>query len=175
MTAVKGPRQSIYRGQVVDLGIEEARLPDGRTVPLEIVRHPGGAAVVPLDEQRRVCLLRQYRHAAGGWLWEVPAGKLDPGEDAERAVRRELVEEAGLLAHRLESLGEIFPTPGFCDERLALFLAREPGSVPRVPQEHELIEIHWLDFATALEWAADGRIQDAKTLVALFRAREHMG
>ena len=90
--------RTLYEGQVVRLGLESLELPNGQPLELEIVRHPGGAAVVALDEQERVCLLRQYRHAAGGWLWELPAGKLEPGEAAQLTAQRELEEEAGLQA-----------------------------------------------------------------------------
>ncbi|HEY9199209.1 MAG TPA: NUDIX hydrolase, partial [Gammaproteobacteria bacterium] len=136
-------RKSIYQGSVVDLGVESVQLPDGRAVDLEIVRHPGGAAVVALDEDRGICLLRQYRHAAGGWLWELPAGKLDPGEDALTTAQRELEEEAGLRAQSWQPLAQVLSTPGFCDEIIHLFLARGLQQVQARPQEHECIEIHW--------------------------------
>ena len=154
---------------MVDLGLEAVELPDGRVLELEVVRHPGGAAAAAVDGAGRVCLLRQYRHAGGGWLWEVPAGKLDPGEEALVTAQRELEEEAGLRARRWESLGSILTTPGFCDERIHLYLARELEEVPAMPGEHELLEVHWVALTEALKWARDGRIEDAKTLVTLFR------
>jgi len=165
-------RRSVYRGQVVDLGVEEAALPDGRTLTLEVVRHPGGAAAAAVDDRGRVCLLRQYRHAAGGWLWEVPAGKLDAGEPPLATARRELEEEAGIRAGAWAALGQVVTAPGFCDEVIHLFLARDLEAVPPRPEAHELLEVHWVDFAEALRRAASGEIRDAKTVAALFRARE---
>jgi len=103
--------RSIYEGKVLRLGIESLTLPNGEPLELEVVRHPGGAAVVALDDADRVCLLRQYRHAAGGWLWELPAGKIDPGETPKTTARRELAEEAGLEAADWLKLGQCLTTP----------------------------------------------------------------
>jgi len=161
-------RRSLYQGQVVDLGIEAVRLPDGRSLELEVVRHPGGAAIVALNAQQELCLLRQYRHAGGGWLWELPAGKLEPGEAALTTAQRELEEEAGVRAHHWHTLANVLTTPGFCDEVIHLFLARELQSVPVQHQEHECIEVHWLPFTQALDMAQRGDIRDAKTLLGLF-------
>lgn len=122
-----------------------------------------------LDSEGQVCLVRQYRHAAGGWIWEVSAGKLDPGEEPLKTAQRELEEEAGLRANAWTSLGSLYSTPGFCDELVHLFLARELTAVSHHAEEHELIEVHWLPFAEALAWAYSGEILDAKSVVALFR------
>ena len=154
----------------MDLGIEAVTLPDGSALDLEVVRHPGGAAAVAVDDAGRVCLLRQYRHAAGGWLWEAPAGKLEPGEGPLVTARRELEEEAGLRARRWEPLGSILTTPGFCDECIHLFLARDLETVLAHPGAHEVIEVHWLPFADAVDRARSGELTDAKTVVALLRA-----
>lgn len=157
----------VYQGKIVQLGIESITMPNGVSVELEIVRHPGGAAVVALDEREQVCLLRQYRHAAGGWLWELPAGKLEPGEPAQTTAARELAEEAGLQATRWESLGKLIATPGFCDEVIQLFLARNLTGVRAEPEEHELFEIHRIPLNTAIEQVYDGTIFDAKTMLGL--------
>ena len=162
--------QPVYTGRIVRLGIESLRLPNGTPLELEVVRHPGGAAVVALDTQGQVCLLRQYRHAAGGWLWELPAGKLEPGESPQTTAARELLEEAGLQAGTWEELGEVLTTPGFCDEVIHLFLARELRELPACPEAHELIEVHWIAFDTALQQVREGRIRDAKTMLGLLLA-----
>lgn len=161
--------RSIYRGKVVDLGLETVELPNGETVELEIVRHPGGAAAVALDEQDRVCLLRQYRHAAGGWLWELPAGKIDPGETPFGTASRELAEEAGVRSDDWTDLGTMLSSPGVFTEVIYLYLARGLQPVAQEHETHEVIEIHWLPLDEVLEWCVDGTITDSKTLIGLFR------
>jgi len=166
----RGRRRPIYRGKVVDLGLEAVELPNGATVELEIVRHPGGAAAVALDEQDRVCLLRQYRHAAGGWLWELPAGKIDPGETPLGTARRELAEEAGVASDDWTDLGFMLSSPGVLTEVIYLYLARGLKPVAQNHEAHEVIEIHWLPLRQVLDWCVDGAITDSKTLIGLFRA-----
>lgn len=167
-------RKNVYQGALVQLDIDSIVLPNGEPMDLEIVRHPGGAAVVAIDHRQQVCLLRQYRHASGGWLWELPAGKLDPGEAPEVTARRELREEAGLDAGHWERLGETIVTPGFCDETVHLFLARDLDRVSTQQELHEVIEIHWLDFDKALGQVYDGTLRDAKTMLGLALAARHM-
>lgn len=165
----------VYRGKIVDLCLEKVTLPNGAQAELEIVHHPGGAAVVALDRDDRVCLLRQFRHAAGGWLWELPAGKLDAGEPPLTTAQRELQEEAGIRAANWEPLGKIISSPGVFTEVVHLFLARELDGVPAAAEEHEVFEVHWLAFADALARARSGEITDAKTLAGLFRATAIVG
>ena len=167
--------KSIYHGKVIDVNAEWVELPGGRACELEIVRHPGGAAAVALDNNANVCLLRQYRHAADGWLWELPAGRIDPGEQPLATARRELQEEAGLRAERWEPLGSLFSSPGIFTEVIHLFLARELQAVEQRHEEHEVIEVHWLPFAEAVAKAGAGEIRDAKTIIGLFRAQGVMG
>ncbi len=163
--------RSLYKGRIIELRLETVALPDGRRFELEMVHHPGGAAVVALDDGARLCLLRQYRHAAGGWLWELPAGKLAPGEPPLETARRELVEEAGLKARRWDPLGRLHSSPGVFTEIIHLYLARGLHRVPQCTGAEELIEVHWVAFPEALQWALQGRITDAKTLIGLFRAQ----
>jgi len=164
----------IHHGRAVDLDLEQVVLPNGHEVELEIVRHPGGAAVVALDEAGRVCLLRQYRHAAGGWLWELPAGKLDAGETPEHTARRELAEEAGVTAGNWSSLGRMISSPGVFTEVVHLFLARELQATAANPEPGECLEVHWVPGKEALQRAAAGDLEDAKTVIALLRAAAWM-
>jgi ADP-ribose pyrophosphatase len=166
---------ALHRGRVIDLRLERVLLPDGQEVELEIVRHPGGAAAVAVDERGRVCLVRQFRHAAGGWLWELPAGKIDAGEDPARTAERELGEEAGVAAGRWSGLGTLHSSPGVCDEVIHLYLARDLAPVAQRLEHDELIEVHWVPLADAIAWAVSGRITDGKTLVGLFRAHARLG
>jgi ADP-ribose pyrophosphatase len=132
------------------------------------MRHPGAAAAVPLHEDGTITILRQYRHAVGGWIWEVPAGKLDkPGEDPLQCAQRELAEEAGLAAERWHKLGSIYTTPGFCDEIIHLFLARDLSDVQREPEVDEVIEVHRMSLPEALAKIPTEEIRDTKTLGAL--------
>jgi 8-oxo-dGTP pyrophosphatase MutT (NUDIX family) len=164
----------IYQGRVLQLGIDSLTLPNGKAVELEVLRHPGGAAIVALNRQDQVCLLRQYRHAAGGWLWELPAGKLEADESPQATAERELVEEAGLQAGRWDTLGKVIVSPGFCDEVIHLYLARDLTVVPAQPEEDELFEVHWIAFERALEQVYDGTLLDAKTMLGLTMAAKHI-
>lgn len=163
-------RRSIYRGKVIDLDLETLELPNGEAVELEIIRHPGGAVAVALDEADRVCLLRQFRHAAGGWLWELPAGKIERAEDPFDTARRELTEEAGVEADDWTELGFMNSSPGVFTEIIYLYLARGLTHLEHNHEAHEVIEVHWVPFDQAKAWCVDGTITDAKTLIGLFRA-----
>jgi ADP-ribose pyrophosphatase len=167
-------RRSVFAGAILDVGIESVVLPNGREVDLEIARHPGGSAAVALDEEARVCLLRQFRHAAGGWLWEIPAGKREQGEDPEQTARRELADEAGVEAARWTSLGEVLSSPAVLTEVIHLYLARELRAVETRHEPAEVLEVHWLPLAEALELANRNEIRDAKTLVGLYRAARQL-
>jgi ADP-ribose pyrophosphatase len=166
--------RNVYTGRVLTLNLEEVRLPNGRVAELEIAHHPGGAAVVAVDADGRVCLLRQFRHAAGGWLTELPAGKLDGGEPPLECARRELAEEAGVSARRWEKLGEFFSSPGVLTEVIHLFLARELAPAEAVPEDHEVLEAGWIPLQEAMALAAGGQLQDAKSVIGLLWARERL-
>jgi ADP-ribose pyrophosphatase len=163
--------RDIYRGRIVHLTIEDVTLPNGHVTPLEIVRHPGAAAVAAVDEQGAVTLLRQYRHAVGDYLWEVPAGKRDPGESPADCATRELAEEAGLVAMRMEPVGSIVTCPGFCDEVIHLFVATRLRKVPMAREVDEVIEtVATFSLSQAVEMVRSGEIRDAKTIAALLQA-----
>jgi 8-oxo-dGTP pyrophosphatase MutT (NUDIX family) len=166
--------RNVFQGRVLTLNLERVRLPNGRVAELEIAHHPGGAAVVALDAEGRTCLLRQFRHAAGGWLDELPAGKLDNREPPLDCARRELAEEAGMTAGRWDKLGEYFSSPGVFTEVIHLFLARDLVPTPAQPEEHEVFEARWLPLEEAVALAAGGQLQDAKTLIGLLWAREKL-
>jgi ADP-ribose pyrophosphatase len=160
----------IHQGKFITLAIVEAELPNGERVTLDIVEHPGAAAVVPFVSDERILLLRQYRVAAGGSIWEVPAGKLDPDETPEACVARELEEETGYRAGRIVRTGEILTSPGFTDERIHLFSAYDllPGVEAR--GDGEVIEVHEVPLREALAMVHRGEIVDAKSIVALYHA-----
>lgn len=161
-----------YSGRVIDLDVDTVEFPDGSTGRLEMIRHSGAAAVVPfLDPlgaaDPRVLLLRQYRHAADGYLWEVPAGRLDPGEAPEACARRELREEAGMTAGQLVPLVPIFTTPGFTDELIHLYAAHNLSPVPTAREPDEFMEVHEIRWSEVGRMIRRGDIRDAKTLTAL--------
>jgi ADP-ribose pyrophosphatase len=169
--------REIYRGRIVNLRVERVTLPNGRPVDLELMTHPGAAAVVAADDARRVVLIRQYRYAAGGYIWELPAGVLaTPDEAPEACAARELREEAGLAAARLRRLGCIFTTPGFCDERIHLFLAEDLRDEGHRHDDDEVIaEIARVPLPEALEQIRAGVIVDGKTIAGLHLAAAALG
>lgn len=162
--------KTVYSGKVIEVSIERVRLPNDSVAELEIVRHPGGAAVVALDEEGRVCLLRQFRHAADGWLWELPAGKIDRGEPPLATAQRELAEEAGVSAAQWRSLGDYFSSPGVFTEVVHLFLATQLSTLAAQPETHEVFEVHWLALDAVVAMANSGKLRDGKSLVGIFRA-----
>jgi len=166
--------QLVYEGRSISVWVEEARLPNGQTVPLDIVRHPGASAVVPFESDDDVLLIRQYRHAAGGTIWEVPAGKLD-GEAPAVCAARELEEEAGRRAGRLVPLGAIWTTPGFTDERIHLFAGFDLEPVPHRREADEVIEVVRMSLDDALDLVFRGELPDAKSALALIHAARHLG
>jgi ADP-ribose pyrophosphatase len=164
------PGRDVYDGPVVYLRVEEASLPSGQKIPLDVIRHPGASAIVPLDWNGEVVLIRQYRHAAGGFIYEVPAGKLDGGEAPEVCAARELIEEAGVEAGRIDHLGSILTTPGFTDEVIHLYLGRELIRAEQRLEHDEVLSVERVTLARALEMCTSGEIRDAKTVCALFLA-----
>ena len=164
----------VFTGRVIEVNIERVELPNGSVAELEIIRHPGGAAVIALDVDNRICLLRQFRHAAGGWIWELPAGKIDNSEPPLDTARRELEEEAGMAAASWRPLGDYLSSPGVFTEVVHLFLATQLTPLPARPEEHEVIEVHWLPFTDVLRMADSGELRDGKSLVGVYRAAAHM-
>ena len=161
-----------YTGRVISLDEDQVRFPDGSIGALEMVRHPGASAVVPLlgavdDADPELVLIRQYRYAAEGYLYEIPAGRLDPGETPADCARRELLEETGYRAEQVESLFTMFTTPGFTDEKIHLFLATGLEAGEHRREADEFLELVPTRLSRALSMIERGEIQDAKTALAL--------
>ena len=165
----------VYSGSWLKVVSAEVALPNGNCVELDIVRHPGAAAIVPFESRDVVLLIRQYRFAAGGIIYEVPAGKLDGDEAPAVCAARELEEEVGRRAGRLERLGALWPSPGFTDERIHLFAAFELTQVPQRLERDEAIELVPMPLSDALEMVWSGELSDAKSALALLQAARHLG
>jgi ADP-ribose pyrophosphatase len=170
MSAVK----QVFRGRIVDLRLEEVDLPNGCRATLEVIRHGGAAAVVAVDDAGQTTLIRQFRHAAGGFIWEIPAGTLHPGERPIDCAVRELEEETGFVAGDVVALGSILTTPGFCDERIHLFLARTLTCGRQSLDRDEVLSVSVVPFARALQMIRDGEIQDAKSIAGLHLAEAYL-
>lgn len=165
----------VYTGRVISLDVDLVRYPDGTVGELEMVRHPGASAIVPFlgdpeGPDPQLLLLRQYRYAAERYLYEVPAGRLDPGESPEACARRELLEETGCTSQGVQPLFTMYTTPGFTDEKIHVFMAvgLERGATAREPDE--FIEVETMALSRALELVENGEIQDAKTALSLLFA-----
>jgi len=163
-------RRVIWEGNVGSFGLDTVVLPSGKSATLALFKHPGAAAVVPFLDEENVVLLRQFRHAAGGEIWEVPAGKLDRGEDPRLCAARELEEETGYRAGRVVQTGSILTTPGFTDERIHLFCAYDLVEGTAAPEAHEVLRSEIVPLAHALAMIESGEICDGKTIAALFLA-----
>jgi ADP-ribose pyrophosphatase len=168
-----------HRGRVVELRTDTVRMPDGSSADRDVVRHPGAVGVAAVDGALRVLLIRQYRHAVGDYLWELPAGLRDvDGEDPEATARRELHEETGWTAATWTHLATVHATPGWSDERFEVYLGRdvaESAERPAVEDEEQDLELRWLPLAEACEWVADGRITNALCVVGVLAAARRLG
>lgn len=164
----------VFTGRVIQVNLEQVRLPNDHVATLEIVHHPGGAAILALDDAKRICLVRQYRHAAGGYIWELPAGKIDGRELPLQTAQRELEEEAGRRASQWHSLGEYLSSPGILTEVVHLFLASGLTEVEHRHEAGEVIETHWLPFEQVLGMVHSGELCDGKSLAALLKALPHL-
>ena len=174
MTATVNNRQIVHRSRVFDLIRENVTLVNGVTTDLEFVEHPGATAIVALLNESRVLLLKQYRHALKDYIWEIPAGTLDPQESVTDCAKRELIEETGYSAVQWQKLGEITPVPGYSDERIHIFLARALQPARQHLDKDEIIDVHKVEFSRALEMIQQGEIQDAKSIAGIFMAQTHL-
>ena len=161
-----------YTGKVISMDVDEVRFPDGSVGELEMIRHPGASAVVPfLSDPRgddpQVLLIRQFRHAADGYLYEIPAGRLDPGEDPKACAMRELKEETGCSAAAVEKLFTMYTTPGFTDEKIHVFMATGLKAGESSHEADEFLDLQPMPLSRALSMVEAGEIQDAKTALGL--------
>ncbi len=168
-------RRDVYDGRVVQLHVDEVELANGKRTTREVVEHTDAVVVLPIDQSGRALLVRQYRYPIGKDLLEAPAGGIDPGEEPDEAAQRELQEEIGYRAGRLERLGGFWTAPGFCTEYMYAYLARDLSESSLAPDEDEdiVVERHSLDSIRTL--IRDGRIVDAKTIAAYWMALDRLG
>ena len=162
--------RDVYRGRIVHLRLEDVELPNGERTTLEVVRHRGAAAIVALDDSRQVVLIHQFRHAAGGFIWEIPAGVVEPGEAPLACAQRELEEETGMRASAWSPLGSVLTAPGFCDERIELFLAQGLSQTQAHLEPDEVLSVSRVPLLTAMQMIARGEICDAKSVAGLHHA-----
>lgn len=159
--------KNIYKGKVVVLNVDRVTLPNGATVDLEVIRHPGAAAIVPMKDDGTVILIRQFRHAVGGFIYEIPAGKLHPGEDPRDCAARELEEEIGYRASSFELLTSIFTAPGFADEVIHIYKGTGLTRGRQKLDHDEVLNVVELPIEKAIDQIQDGTIRDGKTIVGL--------
>ncbi len=164
----------LHQGRVFKLIREKMRLPNGTTVDLDIIRHPGAAAMVPLKDDGSLIMVRQYRHAVGGYIWEIPAGTLDHGESPLECAKRELIEETGYAAESWEGLGTIIPVPGYSDEKIHIFLAADLHAALQNLDSDEIIHVREVPFEKAFAMIEKGEIKDSKTITSLFLAKRRL-
>jgi len=165
----------VYTGRVINLDVDTVRFPNGSIGELEMIRHPGASAVVPFlsdpgSEDPEILLIKQYRYAAEQYLYEVPAGRLDPNEAPEACARRELQEETGCEAARVEHMFTMYTTPGFTDEKIHLFIAVGLTRGANAREADEFIEVETMALSRALSLVEQGEIKDAKTALGLLFA-----
>jgi len=162
--------QSIFRGAVFEVVRDRLREENGFEIVREIVRHSGGAGCLPLFDDGRIALVKQYRHPARRELLEIPAGKIELGETPMACAMRELEQEIGFRAGRIEALAEFYSTPGFCEERLYVYLATDLQPVEQNLDHDEFVEVVYLPFTEAVMMAERGEFEDSKTIIALLLA-----
>jgi ADP-ribose pyrophosphatase len=166
--------ETAFRGRVFDVRQDQVRLPDERQVQYDVVEHNGSVTLIPLDENGEIWFVRQYRHPAAGELLELPAGVMNDNEDAEATAKREIREEIGMAARKLEPVGEFYLAPGYSTEYMVVFLATDLYPSPLQQDEDELLVVEKIHAAQALKMAETGQFRDVKTLAALLLARPRL-
>jgi len=170
MTAIINSRKTLYQGRVFNLIKENVTLDNGVTTDMEYVEHPGATAIIPMLNDTRVLLLKQYRHTLKEYIWEIPAGTLNLEEEVLDCAKRELIEETGYSANQWQKLGEITPVPGYSDERIHIYLATELQQADQNLDKDEIIHVHEVEFKEAIEMINKKKIKDAKSITGLFLA-----
>jgi ADP-ribose pyrophosphatase len=172
MSDIQAQKKVVFQGRIFTISVDRVAYPDGRTVIMEVVRHPGSVVLIPMPAPARVLLVRQYRYVVDKWLWELPAGTLEPDEEPEAAALRECHEEVGKIADRAERLSTFYPSPGFCDEAMHFFLLtelrnRRSDEPPAVQDPDELLNVKEFSVAEARQMIRKGEIVDMKTALGL--------
>jgi len=174
MNANVNKSEILYRGRVFNLSRENVTLKNGVTVDLDIIRHPGASAIVPVSCDNRLILIKQYRHATGEFIWEIPAGTLEPPETPLECAGRELVEETGYSACNWEKLGSITPLPGYSDEKIHIFLATDLVPAKQALDKDEMLDVHEVELKDTIEMIHKGTIRDGKTISGIFLASDRL-
>lgn len=164
--------KQIFDGKVVKLFVDTVELPDGKEAIREIVRHPGAVCVIPVTSEGEVIMVKQYRYAFEQIMLEIPAGKLEPGEDPLEAVKRELEEESGVVAGNIEYMGEIFTTVAIFDEKIHAYLATDLVYKNAHPDEDEFLEVEKIPLSTLVDMVMNGEIKDSKTQICILKAHK---
>jgi ADP-ribose pyrophosphatase len=168
VSAKVNSKATLYEGRVFKLLRENVTLNNGVTVDLDVIHHPGASAMIPISDNDNVILIKQYRHAIGDFIWEIPAGTLDPNETPLECAKRELIEETGFSANTWQKLGEITPLPGYSNERIHMFLAADLVPAEQDLDKDEVLDVHKVPLDKAVEMIHEGAIQDSKTISGLF-------
>jgi len=165
---------TLYEGRVFKLLRENVTLSNGIIVDLDVIHHPGASAMVPLSGNDTVILIKQYRHAVGDFIWEIPAGTLGPNETPIECAKRELIEEIGFSANTWQELGEITPLPAYSNERIHMFLASDLAPAEQDLDKDEVLDVHEVPLGEAVRMIHEGAIQDSKTISGLFMATHRL-
>ena len=164
-------QEKIFSGKILNLTVDEIRLPNGGTSVREVVHHNGGASVVAINDKNEIAIVRQFRYAIGRETIEIPAGKIEPGEPPIETAKRELEEEAACIAGSIQPFGQIVPTCAYCTEIIYIFLAKDLQPAKQNLDEDEFVDVEWMPLDTAAQLVLDGTIQDSKTVSGILRAK----
>ena len=174
MSTIINSRTTIHQGRVFELVSENITLENGVTTNMEFIHHPGAAAIVPMVDKDHIILIKQYRNSLREYIWEIPAGTLDAGESMLTCAKRELIEETGYSAENWIQLSEITPVPGYSDERIGLFLAKDMQAAQQNLDQDEILNVHRISFDEAFSMIRNGEIRDSKTISGLFLADNYL-